>query len=193
MTPAPLVASVAAKVAPCRIPRSSRILSDGVEGPAGDVRESAAAAIGVLTVDDDATFRAAVAAIVAATPGFDCVGEACSGEDATSLAPMLHPHLVLMDVRMPGIGGVEAARRIIGRGDAVAVVLMSSDPRLLSPDLVPDGTAGTLRKESLSPTALRALWEGCAARWSPSRRASGRRRTPRSPSPRRGSTSRRAS
>ncbi len=191
--PARLLARGAGTVAAWRIPGFSDILSGGVERPAGDPRESSTRAVGVLTVDDDSVFRGAVTAIVAATPGFDCVGEACSGEEATTLTPVLRPELVLMDVRMPGIGGVEAARRIIGQDDGVAVVLMSSDPRLLAPELVPDGTAGTLSKESLSPSALRALWEGCAARWSPSRRPSGRRRTPRSPSPRRGSTSRRAS
>jgi DNA-binding NarL/FixJ family response regulator len=98
-----------------------------------------------------------VAAVVAATPGFDCVGEASSGEDAVTLAPALQPQLILMDVRMPGIGGIEAARRIIARGDGVAVVMMSSDPRLLAPEVIPHGTAGTLKKEWLSPSALRAL------------------------------------
>jgi two-component system invasion response regulator UvrY len=146
-------------VPPCGIASSSRIASGGIERFADAARPPAAPPIGVLTVDDDAGFREVVAAVVAATPGFDCVGEACSGEHAMTLAPALQPQLVLMDVRMPGIGGIEAARRIIGQGDGVAVVLMSSDPRLLAPEVVPDGTAATLRKESLSPSALRALWE----------------------------------
>jgi DNA-binding NarL/FixJ family response regulator len=143
----------------CGIASSSRIASGALGRFADDGRPPAAPPIGVLTVDDDAGFREVVAAVVAATPGFDCVGEACSGEDAMTLAPALHPQLVLMDVRMPGIGGIEAARRIIGEGCGVAVVLMSCDPRLLAPDVVPEGTAGTLRKDSLSPSALRALWE----------------------------------
>ena len=144
---------------PCGIASSSPIASGGIERFADDGRPLAAPPIGVLTVDDDAAFRALVAAVVAVTPGFDSVGEACSGEDAMRLASALRPGLVLMDVRMPGIGGIEAARRIIGQGDGVAVVLMSSDPRLLAPDVSPDGTAATLRKERLSPRSLRALWQ----------------------------------
>jgi DNA-binding NarL/FixJ family response regulator len=117
--------------------------------------------VGVLAVDDDPTYRHVVARIVAATPGFRCIGEAASGEDAMALAPALRPELVLMDVRMPGIGGIEAARRIIEQGAGrVAVVLMSSDPRLLRPEALPRGTAGTISKERLSPGALRALWAG---------------------------------
>jgi DNA-binding NarL/FixJ family response regulator len=115
--------------------------------------------VGVLAVDDDAGYRRVVAEVVAATPGFDCVGEAASGEDAITLTPALRPELILMDVRMPGIGGVEAARRIIAQGDrSVAVVLMSSDPHLLALETLPRGTAGTLNKERLSPTELRGLW-----------------------------------
>ncbi len=84
--------------------------------------------IGVLAVDDDATYRRVVARIVAATPGFRCVGEAAS---------------------------------VIEQGPGrVAVVLMSSDPRLLAPEGLPHGTAGTISKERLSPGALRALWAG---------------------------------
>jgi DNA-binding NarL/FixJ family response regulator len=117
--------------------------------------------VGVLAVDDDPTYRRVVARIVAATPGFDCVGEASSGEDAMTLTPALRPALVLMDVRMPGMGGIEAARRIIEQAAGrVAVVLMSSDPHLLTPDALPRGTAGTISKERLSPSALRALWAG---------------------------------
>lgn len=106
-------------------------------------------------------YRGLVARVVAATPGFECVGQAASGEDAMALTPSLHPELVLMDVRMPGIGGIEAARRILEEGEGrVAVVLMSSDPHLLSPETLPPGAAGALRKERLSPSALRALWAG---------------------------------
>ena len=127
----------------------------------GDRAASTTAAVGVLAVDDDPRYRRLVARVVAATPGFDCVGEAASGEDAMTLTPSLRPELVLMDVRMPGIGGIEAARRIIEEGAGrVAVVLMSSDPQLLVPETLPRGAAGVLSKERLSPTALRELWTG---------------------------------
>jgi two-component system, NarL family, invasion response regulator UvrY len=116
--------------------------------------------VGVMTVDDDPAFLRLAREVVDATPGFAVVGEAATGEAALSLAPALQPALVLMDVRMPGIGGIEAARRI-GRaaGTAVAVVLMSSDPALLDRDAMPPGTVGVLSKQRLSPAALQALWQ----------------------------------
>jgi two-component system, NarL family, invasion response regulator UvrY len=122
----------------------------------------------VLTVDDDARYRGLVREVIAATAGFDIVGEACSGEDGVAMAAALHPELVLMDVRMPGIGGLEAARRIAARGDDhVAVVLMSADPQTLRAETVCGRTIGLLRKERLGPRALRAVWEA----WGAARRA----------------------
>jgi two-component system, NarL family, invasion response regulator UvrY len=141
----------------CPIASSSLTPAGGDTAPNRDV----AIAVGVLTVDDNALYRRVIARVVASTPGFDCVGEAQSGEDAVTLVAALGAELVLMDVRMPGIGGIEAARRIIEQGAGrVAVVLMSSDPRLLAPETLPPGTAGTLRKERLSPSELCALWAG---------------------------------
>jgi DNA-binding NarL/FixJ family response regulator len=112
--------------------------------------------VGVLTVDDDPGFLRLAREVVHDTPGFETVGEAATGEAAVALVPVLRPQLVLMDVRMPGIGGIEAARRIVdGAGDRVCVVLMSSDPHLLASAAMP---VGVVSKERLSPRALRALW-----------------------------------
>jgi CheY-like chemotaxis protein len=117
-------------------------------------------AVGVLTVDDDAAFREVAREVIDATPGFEAVGEAATGEAAVGLVPVLMPQLVLMDVRMPGMGGVEAARRIAqSAGARVAVILMSADTRLLdAAAATPRCQAGVLRKDRLSPAALRALW-----------------------------------
>lgn len=117
------------------------------------------ATVGVLTVDDQACYRRVVYDVIQATPGFEIVGEADTGEAAVSLVPVLRPQLVLMDVRMPGIGGVEAARRIAEvAGERVAVVLMSADPHLLSQAPMPPGTVGVLQKARLSPAVLRTVW-----------------------------------
>ena len=79
----------------------------------------------VLTVDDQIVFRRAAHDVIAATPGFEPVGDAESGEDALDEVERLRPELVLLDVRMPGIGGVEAARRIAAAHPETVVVLIS--------------------------------------------------------------------
>jgi two-component system invasion response regulator UvrY len=114
------------------------------------------AAVGVLSVDDDRGFLEVARAVVQATPGFESVGVAMSGEEAVSLVPVLRPQLVLMDVRMPGIGGIEAARQIGAADGGVAVVLMSADPLLLACDRLPCGI-GVIGKDRLCPAVLRAL------------------------------------
>jgi two-component system, NarL family, invasion response regulator UvrY len=117
------------------------------------------APVGVLTVDDNPGFLQVAREIVHATPGFETVGEAATGEAAVSLVRALRPQLVLMDVRMPGIGGIEAARLISeAAGDRTTVVLMSADPhlRMCASMLLPP--VRIVSKDRLSPAALRALW-----------------------------------
>jgi CheY-like chemotaxis protein len=113
----------------------------------------------VLTVDDEPAFRRVACRVVRATPGFEPVGEADSGENAVALAALLHPHLVLMDVRMPGMGGVEAARRIAASERGTVVVLMSADPGMAGARAPGAATGGeVLGKERLTPRTLAALW-----------------------------------
>jgi two-component system, NarL family, invasion response regulator UvrY len=116
--------------------------------------------IRVLTADDHQAFRDALRDLISATPGFVLVGQACSGEEAVEAVEAIAPDLVLMDVVMPGIGGVAATRVILNRRPDVTVVLVSIDNPALS-----DG-AGTLsdvvacaRKQDLRPAQLRHLWE----------------------------------
>ena len=68
----------------------------------------------VLVADDQALVRAGFRGIVAATPGFTVVGEAGNGSEAVEQARRHHPDVVLMDVRMPVMDGLEAARQILG-------------------------------------------------------------------------------
>jgi two-component system invasion response regulator UvrY len=125
-------------------------------------------AVRVLTVDDDTSYRNLVREVIGATSGFSMAGEACSGEDGVVMAAVLRPELVLMDVRMPGIGGIEAARRITAGGDDhIAIVLMSADPHFLTPDSLSGQAIGLLRKERMGPRSLREMWEA----WSAGRRA----------------------
>jgi DNA-binding NarL/FixJ family response regulator len=69
----------------------------------------------VLVVDDQELFRAVLRDVVSPTPDMTLVGEAASGEALVDAVEKLSPQLVVMDKRMPGIGGIEAAQRIRAR------------------------------------------------------------------------------
>ena len=115
----------------------------------------------VLVVDDQAPFRRAARAVVGATYGFELVAEAASGEEAVELARSLEPDLVLLDIHMPGIEGIEASRRIAGFVDGAVTVLLSSYREADLPDEARSyGAAAYVHKEDFGPRVLRALWAG---------------------------------
>ena len=68
--------------------------------------------IRLLLVDDQALFREGLRTLLSVQTDLEVIGEAANGEDAVQQARALHPHVVLMDLRMPVLGGVEATRRI---------------------------------------------------------------------------------
>jgi two-component system, NarL family, invasion response regulator UvrY len=121
------------------------------------------APVAVLVVDDHAPFRAAARAVIARTAGFALAGEAVTGEEAMDRAADLRPGLVLMDIDLPGIDGIEATRRIVANHAGIVVYLCST---YALDDLPPDartcGALGYVRKEELGPAVLRRLWEGQA-------------------------------
>jgi DNA-binding NarL/FixJ family response regulator len=113
-----------------------------------------------LIVDDQAPFRKAARAVLAATPEFETVGEAESGEQAVELADELAPALVLMDINMPGISGIEASRRITSSQlDTVVVLLSTYQTDDLPEDAASCGAAGYIHKEDFGPAVLRDLWD----------------------------------
>jgi len=116
--------------------------------------------VGVLVVDDQAPFREAARAVLERVKGFELVGEAESGEQATELVDAVHPALVLMDINMGGISGIEAARRITTAHPDVMVVLLSTyRVEDLPDDVRTSGAAAYVHKEDLSGRVLRRLWD----------------------------------
>jgi len=85
-----------------------------------------AASVRVLIVDDQEPFRSAARMVVDMADGFEVAGEAESGEEGVDLAAELRPDLVLMDVYLPGIDGLEATRRITAADGAAQVLVMST-------------------------------------------------------------------
>jgi len=75
----------------------------------------------VLVVDDQAPFRLAARAVLRRLDGFEFAGEASSGPEAIELVSALRPALVLMDIHMPEMNGIEATRRIVSVHPEVAV------------------------------------------------------------------------
>jgi DNA-binding NarL/FixJ family response regulator len=113
----------------------------------------------VLIVDDQAFFRSAARAVLAVMPGFAAVGEACSGEEALTRVEEFVPELVLMDIHLPGISGIEATRQIRAAHPEVAVVLLST---YKAEDLPADarncGALAYLNKEDFGLEVLERIW-----------------------------------
>ena len=116
--------------------------------------------VAVLVVDDQPGFRKAAAAVVAACDGFILAGEADSGESAVAFVRAARPTMVLMDINMPGMGGIEATRRIHAERPDLMILLMSTyDPSELPADITECGAVGYLHKELLEPMTLARAWQ----------------------------------
>ena len=114
----------------------------------------------VLGVDDQVVFLEVARDVVAATPGFRWVGGAGSGKAALDAVEELEPEFVLLDVRMPGMDGIETARHISDRHPDVLVVLISvEESPAIRPAIEASGAATLVRKQELAPAMLRRLWE----------------------------------
>lgn len=81
--------------------------------------------LGVLIADDHPVFRQGLRALLSEAEGIEVVGEACTGEEAVALAAELQPEVVLMDLHMPGLNGVESTRRVVGASPHVAVLVIT--------------------------------------------------------------------
>jgi DNA-binding NarL/FixJ family response regulator len=113
-----------------------------------------------LVVDDQAPFRMAAKAVLRRLDEFEIVGEASSGSEAVAMAGELHPALVLMDINMPEMSGIEATRQIVSAQPDVVVFLCSTyNVEDLPPDAAVSGARAYVNKERLGADMLRQLWE----------------------------------
>ena len=114
----------------------------------------------VLIVDDQAPFRAAAKLVVDLTEGFEVVGEAETGEASVEMARELVPDLVLMDVNLPGINGLDATRQILVDPTAPVVVLLLStyEEEEYAPRAAECGAAAYIPKSAFGPDRLEEAW-----------------------------------
>lgn len=112
----------------------------------------------VLVVDDQQLFRDAATRVVDATEPFVVVGAVASGEEALAAAGRLHPDLVLMDVELPGIDGLEAARRLGRQAAGPLVVLVSTYDEETVAEAGAGGALPYIAKSDFGSDRLRAAW-----------------------------------
>ena len=116
--------------------------------------------VGVLVVDDQVVFRQVAHEVIDATKDFELLGEASSGTHALIAVAELEPDLVLLDLRMPDMDGIETAARLRAEHPAAVVVLITLEE---APDLPAGmaacGAAELVRKQDFGPSLLRRVWQ----------------------------------
>ena len=114
--------------------------------------------IQVLIADDHPLFRDGLRVMLEAADGFEIVGEATSGEEAVALALSLRPNVVLMDINMPGVNGIEATRRIVAadpQAQVLMLTMLEDDDSVFA--ALRAGARGYLLKGARRDEALRAI------------------------------------
>jgi DNA-binding NarL/FixJ family response regulator len=112
----------------------------------------------LLLVDDHAVVREGIRALLASDPRFEIVGEAAEGEGAVSAATSLNPDVVVMDVSMPGLNGVQATRRLKAQNPETRVVALTvHEEGGYLRSLLDAGAAGYVLKRSAASELVRAL------------------------------------
>ena len=115
--------------------------------------------IQILLADDHAVLRSGLRQLLDAQPGLHVVGEAATGEEAVEQARALKPDVVVMDLVMPGMGGLEALRRIAGQERGAKILVLTGQPKeqvLL--EVLEAGGSGYVNKMSSSDDMPSAAW-----------------------------------
>lgn len=120
----------------------------------------------ILIADDHELFRRGLAAELSQVPGWVVAGEAANGRDAVALAQELKPDIVVLDLTMPELNGLEAARRILGAEPAARVLILTGhESEQLVREVLGAGAQGYVLKSDAGRTlvtALQALLEGAS-------------------------------
>lgn len=104
----------------------------------------------ILIADDNSEVRAGIASLITDYSDWEVCGEANDGEEAVEKARDLNPDLILLDISMPGMNGLEAAGRIRQITAAKILVMSQHDPKMLAPRAIQAGAQGCLDKSKLS-------------------------------------------
>ncbi len=122
-----------------------------------------ATSVRVLIVDDHRLFAEALQAILSAETRIDVVGLAASGEEAMGQAAELQPDVVLMDISMPGVGGLEATRRILAKRQDVQVLMVTGSGARQDVDAARTaGAAGYVTKDRIAAELIGAILDVAA-------------------------------
>ena len=114
--------------------------------------------IKVLVVDDHELVRSGISRLLSDAKGIEVVGEAESGEEAVQFAKEYEPDIVLMDIRMPGIGGLEATRKIIRQNEEIQVIAVTAcDDNPYASRLLQAGASGYITKGADAEEMVNAI------------------------------------